>query len=538
VVLHALAHGLPVPIGTQDVGDLDTQFTDADVFWQREDVDSATEESVDGVADSWERYAALAAQAYERFEREQRTRFKWLRPGLFTEELAKDLRRDAEALLGILDRVGPWNPDEDAKLDALCRLIQDRHPGEKILVFSQFADTVDYLATQLRRRGVEDLAGVTAGSPDPTRLAWRFSPKSNGKVEVAAKEGELRVLIATDVLSEGQNLQDAAIIVNYDLPWAIIRLMQRAGRVDRIGQNAPQVLCYSFMPAEGLERIINLRGRIRRRLQENAEVVGTDEAFFEDDEDGDRPLIALYHEQAGVLDEPEDLGIDPTSEAYQLWKNAIEADPKVKRIVEALPDVVYATRAHTAAAGAPNGVLVFVRTGDGNDALGWVDERGEVVSESTLDVLRAATCEPATPALARSEDHHKLVDAGVRHIIAEQSRVGGQLGKPSGARYRVYQRLRAYVTALEGRTLPLFGEVDVATLKSAIQDIYDHPLREGARDRLNRLLATGASDETLAAAAIELREGDRLSVRQERVETAEPRIICSMGLTRAREGWR
>ena len=98
----------------------------------------------------------------------------------------------------------------------------------------------------------------------------------------------MRVVVATDVLSEGQNLQDCAIVVNYDLPWAIIRLIQRAGRVDRIGQKSDTILCYSFLPADGVERIIRLRSRVRQRLQENAEVVGTDEAFF-DDERQDRP---------------------------------------------------------------------------------------------------------------------------------------------------------------------------------------------------------------------------------------------------------
>ncbi len=95
---------------------------------------------------------------------------------------------------------------------------------------------------------------------------------------------ELRVLIATDVLSEGQNLQDAHIVVNFDLPWAIIRLIQRVGRVDRIGQKSPKILAYAFWPAEGIERIINLRGRLRNRLHQNAEVVGADEQFFEDEE--------------------------------------------------------------------------------------------------------------------------------------------------------------------------------------------------------------------------------------------------------------
>ena len=105
---------------------------------------------------------------------------------------------------------------------------------------------------------------MTGEAEDPTGYAWRFSPASNrhetNKSDPAFQpENELRVLLATDVLSEGQNLQDAAIIVNFDLPWAIIRLIQRAGRVDRIGQKSEKILCYSFLPADGVNRIIRLR---------------------------------------------------------------------------------------------------------------------------------------------------------------------------------------------------------------------------------------------------------------------------------------
>jgi hypothetical protein len=96
--------------------------------------------------------------------------------------------------------------------------------------------------------------------------------------------------------------------------------------VDRIGQKAENILCYSFLPAEGVERIIRLRARVRRRLQENAEVVGTDEAFFEDDRN-DNAVLNLYHEKAGILDGDADTEVDLASYAYQIWKNAITADP-------------------------------------------------------------------------------------------------------------------------------------------------------------------------------------------------------------------
>jgi hypothetical protein len=210
---------------------------------------------------------------------------------------------------------------------------------------------------------------------------------------------ELRVLIATDVLSEGQNLQDCAIIVNYDLPWAIIRLIQRAGRVDRIGQQSDKILCYSFVPADGVERLIRLRARVRQRLIQNAEVVGSDETFFDDDKD-EHLIRDLYTEKNGILDDDGDTEVDLASYAYQIWKNATDADHSLIAKIESMPNVVYATKGHQPTPTAPNGVLVYMRTAQGNDALAWMDETGKPVTQSQLTILKAAACAADTEALA------------------------------------------------------------------------------------------------------------------------------------------
>lgn len=106
-----------------------------------------------------------------------------------------------------------------------------------MLIFTQYADTAVYLYNQLRKRGMQHVAYATGNTEHPTKIAERFSPISNEVPNPIPEDEQYRILIATDVLSEGQNLQDAHVIVNYDLPWAIIRLIQRAGRVDRIGQS-------------------------------------------------------------------------------------------------------------------------------------------------------------------------------------------------------------------------------------------------------------------------------------------------------------
>ncbi|MBR8835777.1 MAG: NgoFVII family restriction endonuclease [Stigonema ocellatum SAG 48.90 = DSM 106950] len=367
-----------------------------------------------------------------------------------------------------------------------------------------------------------DGTGVTGQSKDPTELTGRFSPVSNGKRDRVSPSNELRVLIATDVLSEGHNLQDCAIIINWDLPWAIIRLIQRAGRVDRIGQNAEKILCYSFLPAEGVERIINLRGQLRQRLQENAEVLGTDEAFFEDDDA--QVILDLYNEKSGILDGEEDTEVDLTSEAFQIWKKATDDNPALKKMIEEMPNVVYSTRAHTPQPVQPEGVLLYMKTTEGNDSLIYVDREGNSVTQSQLAVLKMAACEETISAIPKDEQHHELVKKGAELIAEEEKNAGGQLGRPSGARFRTYERLKSYVQEMKG-TLFVTDE-----LLKAIDDIYRYPLRQSAIDTLNRQLRSGISNQQLAELVVALRMDDRLCIVSEEVEKREPQIICSLGL--------
>ncbi len=533
VFLHAIRNDLPLPLGTQDAEMLDSRFTDEDADEARgalSDPDDEQGPEDEGITsgDRPNRTAAgfeeRAAEIYSEYEDRYKRRFKWLRPDLFRGSLESELQSDTNALLGLLQTYGAWDPAHDAKLDALHTLLTETFADGKALVFSQFADTVLYLEEQLKARGVKDMAGVTGSSDDPTRLAWRFSPNSNRRPGLAAPEQELRVLVATDVLSEGQNLQDCHVVVNYDLPWAIIRLIQRAGRVDRIGQKAEEILCHSFLPADGVERIINLRNRVQTRLQENAEVVGADEAFFED-EDDDQTILNLYHERAGILDGDPDGEVDLASHAYQIWKNAISADPKLEKAVADLPDVVFSSRKHAPIAQRPEGVLVFMRTADGNDALAYVDREGRSITESQLEILSAAECKPDTPAQPHHENHHPLVAEGVRHVVREEKRVGGQLGRPSGARFRTYTRLKKYADDIRGQ---LF---DVDALHKAINDVYRYPLRQSAVDTLNRQLSSGVDDTQLAHIVMSLREEDRLCLTDDgAAEAHEPQIICSLGL--------
>jgi len=522
VFLHALEQCLPLPLGTQGAELLDVNGRDDD---EEDTLDSADETPVSTTAATRQLpgdFQARAMQIYAEYRGPLQSRFRWIPAHFFRKDLAKDLRRDIDTLQTILNDAGEWSPAKDEKLTALFDLVTRRHPTEKVLIFTQFADTARYIEQQLAQCNVSAIGVVTGGSEDPTRLAWRFSPRSNAKQAMVGPEDELRILVATDLLSEGQNLQDAAIVVNYDLPWAVIRLVQRAGRVDRIGQQAPTILCYSFLPADGVERVIRLRSRVAQRLVENAEVVGTDESFFEDVRDNEF-VLDLYHEKSGILDGDSDAEVDLASYAYTIWKEAAELEPALAKSIPNLPDIVYASRAHASADRLPPGVLVYLRTAEDNDALAYLDDTGRSLTESQFEILKAAACMPNTAAVEARADHHALVAQGVEHLLREESRTGGQLGRPSGARFRTYERLKRHAAQLRGT---LF---DLPELHRAVDEMYRFPLRSSAVDTLNRQLKAGIDDDKLCELVLALRQDERLCVIEEEAQRREPRLLCSLG---------
>ncbi len=535
VFLHALENGLPVPIGSQDAELLDGTDEDADSEAVGSLFENAEYEADEGGEDKIEIedlaiLKARAASIYDVYQNAKSRRFKWLKAPLFKSTLQKDLRADVESLREVLRICGEWDESRDTKLKALLKLVRTDHPNEKLLIFTQFADTARYLEAALRKQGIKEISAVTGKSDNPTRLAWRFSPHSNKKEKVAQEDGELRVLIATDVLSEGQNLQDCASIVNFDLPWAIIRLIQRAGRVDRIGQQADTINCYSFLPADGIERIIRLRARVRTRLNENREVVGSDEAFFEDDE-GENPIQDLYSEKAGILDGDDEGEVDLASLAFQIWKNAINVDPKMQKAIEDMPDVVYATKALPKDAEGKEGALVYIRTPDDSDSLARVDRDGSVLTQSPLAILRAAECSPDEIALERTDYHHEIVHSGVKHLMQEERTTHGALGRPSGARFKTYDRLKRFLEQQGAERNLFFTDHFVRDVEKAMGDIFEFPLFQSTIDALNRQLKSGISDGKLAEMVIALREDGRLCMKQDKGETQnDMRIICSMGL--------
>ncbi|PWG60782.1 SNF2-related protein [Bifidobacterium catulorum] len=205
--------------------------------------------------------------------------------------LRKDIRRDY-AIADVLIEGLTACIDEgmDAKIDAFAsqfmQTLRDGRFGGKVLVFSAYADTIDYLRERLPRtlgHGIPDFreksAFLTAQASDLEGVVGRFSPQSKKRI-LDSDERELDYLFTTDVLSEGQNLQDAAILINYDLHWNPVRMVQRNGRINRLGSKFKQVLIGNMAPTDDLEYYLGLLSRLQGKIDTIKNSIGTDQGIL------------------------------------------------------------------------------------------------------------------------------------------------------------------------------------------------------------------------------------------------------------------
>ncbi len=198
------------------------------------------------------------------------------------------LQADLEILNDLIFEIEKISPEEDAKLQKLLTLIINKieHPinsdNKKVIVFSAFADTTEYLYKYVSKYvkenfGIESAMvtgskdGVTTLSKIKTDLntvLTYFSPRSKDKDLIYPNDNrQIDILIATDCISEGQNLQDCDYLINYDIHWNPVRIIQRFGRIDRIGSKNDVIQLVNFWPDLTLDEYINLKARVETRMK-------------------------------------------------------------------------------------------------------------------------------------------------------------------------------------------------------------------------------------------------------------------------------
>ena len=280
-----------------------------------------------------------------------------------------ELKADAEVLELLTFMVSDITPEHDSKLQELLKLISDKienpiNPGnKKVLVFSAFSDTAEYLydnvSAYIKKKYGLDTAVITGSIDGKTTIKGFksnlnnvltcFSPKSKGRdVLMPGSKTEIDILIATDCISEGQNLQDCDYLVNYDIHWNPVRIIQRFGRIDRIGSRNEQIQLVNFWPDMDLDEYINLKGRVETRMKISIMTSTGDDDLINPEEKGDleyrkEQLKRLQEEVVDIEDMSNgisivDLGLNEFRlDLLEYVKNHDDLDKKPKGLHAVVP---------------------------------------------------------------------------------------------------------------------------------------------------------------------------------------------------------
>lgn len=233
----------------------------------------------------------------------------------------RDIKADLETLSLLIGMVKDITPEYDYKLNQLIRVIQKKEAApinpdnRKILIFTAFADTAEYLYeniapkakemglhTALVTGSIEGRTTIPHFKADMNHVLSCFSPKSKDRdiLYLADKDKNIDILIGTDCISEGQNLQDCDYCINYDIHWNPVRIIQRFGRIDRIGSQNKVIQLVNFWPDLTLDEYINLKARVETRMRISVMTSTGDDDLINQDEKGD---LAYRKEQLKKLQE-------------------------------------------------------------------------------------------------------------------------------------------------------------------------------------------------------------------------------------------
>ncbi len=443
------------------------------------------------------------------------------------------LQHDVDVLTDVWRRIKDITPAQDAKLAELKALLSGPLKGHKVLVFTYYKDTARYIYQQLSDDG-DFLAAadqpyvrrIDSGlSPkDRNSVITAFAPHSNQRPELAGTDREIDVLISTDVLSEGQNLQDCGWLINYDLHWNPTRMVQRAGRIDRIGSQFDTLWIYNMFPDEGLERLLRLVKSLNHKIETinqagflDASVLGevvTPRNF--------NTLRRIEEEDDSVVEEQEELMELAGSELLLAHLRDVLAR-EGREEIEDLPDGIHSGLARPGYRG-----LFFYFTApdrQGGGALHfwrYYDLATDTIRDNRYEIAQLIACAPDTPRVIGEADvftiqdrvmddilstvqRHRALEAAPKIVDPVQNLVAtvlqSQLNNPNLPRKKVRDALKALRQPLLGAYL--------RDLRTAY-DTYQRDSDVGALLQTvnHSLQATDPSPQTSVSNVHQLRKDD------------------------------
>ena len=478
---------------------------------------------------------------------------------------------DYETLKEILNRILDISPADDDKLRVLREFLDrpDMKSG-KVLIFSEAETTIEYLHEQLNPGGENPkIARLTGSTRDSaTDIVRRFAPGSNPGPREVSPDREIRTLLATDIISEGQNLQDCARILNYDLHWNPVRLIQRFGRIDRIGSEHETIHLHNMWPDTAVDAELDLTDRLHNRIQSFHDLIGLDSKLLSESERlNEKEMYGIY---SGQMPEAED-GLDEVAtnqRAIALLQRIQDDDPDLWTTIENLPDGIRsALAAKTIGAvygiegsqvpfeidgsqmplmspsnlrsgpspfdePGPKETLVLLASGDVKGCYAVsVDGKGNPKSRSIspAQFISTAECAPDTPAQPLPQDTNERVMAAFEAFQSELSR---RLGR---ARRRPDSRNRRYISRQLNISRAQAEPSELATIET-LRRIFLGDLSPQVESALSEIRSMRIEGAALIRRLGALRERYRLNPRDDADDATgdEPqviRVICSDGLT-------
>ena len=340
-----------------------------------------------------------------------------------------ECQNDLDQLVEFLKELENFQPRHDDKLNALIKLLKSDPvlKDGKALIFSEFADTARYIREQLKEAGIEGVDELDGGSGrDRGDVIRQFAPYYNGRSSADLKTAglaEIRVLISTDILSEGLNLQDATRLINYDLHWNPVRLMQRIGRVDRrmnpdterklLADHPEQrdlrgkIVFWNFLPPDELEELLSLYGRVSHKTLRISKTLGIEGRKLLTPDDDYEALRDFAHAYEGEE--------SPLEKMHLEYQKLLSENPDLTARLNALPGQVFSGKENLKpgtqsvffcyALPAPPAEQKDLATGD---ALLWTEEAGQTrwliydvatgaITEDAPGILPHIRCTPETP---------------------------------------------------------------------------------------------------------------------------------------------
>ncbi|MEJ7815727.1 MAG: helicase-related protein [Rubrobacter sp.] len=393
------------------------------------------------------------------------------------------VEEDIRTLERLYAAVADIGAGEDEKLWQLAYLLDGRPEGSKTLVFTTFKDTAEYLDEAFRENPGLGLGGkrleVLHGGIAPetrTNVIQRFAPLASGHPEISGRGDEIDVLLTTDVLSEGQNLQDADSVVNYDLHWNPTKMVQRVGRIDRLGSPHSEIAVHNFFPDEGLDELLGLMQRLAVKIEAIDRNVGLESTIL-----GEKVNPKDFNALKRIEDEDQAVTAELEAETEVSGEvlRQILADYLKEFGTGRLERVPYGV--HSGFASGKPGFFFHFRVRDKHIWRLYDEESGEIL-ESHLGIYKRIRCERETPRVDSGRDAHvALAEVKESLLVDLNARIGA-----SAAPTQLFKEQRDALAILRSNlTHPTVAREDSVELTKIVRRPLARTLRRELRDMLS-----------------------------------------------------